>query len=105
LPKLSDFRPALTCEAFALSAARSDLSESPRPPREIRPPSVAATRWLGRDAIDERVLGRRLDQLDRSVDIHVSGVRRKLGPRQDGDQRVKSIRSAGYVYTRASFHA
>ncbi len=55
---------------------------------------------VSREAIAEKVLGRRFDPLDRSVDMHISKLRRKLGPRADGDERIKTIRGVGYIYTR-----
>jgi DNA-binding response OmpR family regulator len=43
-------------------------------------------------------LGRPMSAMDRSIDVHVSNLRRKLGP-YDGDQeRIKAIRGSGYVY-------
>lgn len=57
---------------------------------------------VGREAIAESVLGCRLDPFDRRVDMHVSRVRRKIGLRQDGQPRIKSIRGVGYLYTRAA---
>ncbi len=52
-----------------------------------------------RDAIAENVLGRRFDPFDRSVDMHISKLRRKLGPRAGDDDRIKTIRGVGYIYT------
>jgi two-component system response regulator CpxR len=52
-----------------------------------------------RETIAERVLGRAFDPFDRSVDMHVSKLRRKLGPRGVDDERIKSVRSVGYIYT------
>jgi two-component system, OmpR family, response regulator CpxR len=59
----------------------------------------AAGETVHREAMAERVLGRRFDPFDRSVDMHISKLRRKLGPRVAGDDRIKSIRSIGYIYT------
>lgn len=55
---------------------------------------------VSRDEIAEQVLGRTLHAHDRSIDMHVSKLRRKLGPHPDGKERLKSIRSVGYLYTR-----
>ncbi len=52
-----------------------------------------------RDFIAENVLGRRFDPFDRSIDMHISKLRRKLGPRPGGDERLKTIRGIGYIYT------
>jgi two-component system response regulator CpxR len=45
------------------------------------------------------VLDRRLSPFDRSLDMHVSNLRKKLGPTEGGDDRIKTIRSVGYIYT------
>lgn len=42
-------------------------------------------------------LGRDLVPFDRSIDMHVSNLRRKLGPGVDGLERVKTVRSFGYL--------
>lgn len=59
----------------------------------------SAGQTVARETMSEKVLGRRFDPLDRSVDMHISKLRRKLGPRTDGDERIKTIRSVGYIYT------
>jgi two-component system, OmpR family, response regulator CpxR len=56
-------------------------------------------RVIPRDELVKNVLGRELAPFDRSIDVHVSNLRRKLGPTPDGAERIKSIRSVGYVYT------
>ena len=43
-------------------------------------------------------LGREPVPHDRSVDMHVSNLRRKLGPDQDGQNRIETIRGIGYQY-------
>jgi two-component system response regulator CpxR len=43
-------------------------------------------------------LGREPVPNDRSVDMHVSNLRRKLGPDQDGQNRIETIRGIGYQY-------
>jgi two-component system response regulator CpxR len=48
--------------------------------------------------ISERVLGRRLGRFDRSLDMHVSNLRHKLGPFADGEERIKTVRGIGYQY-------
>jgi len=59
----------------------------------------SAGQTVARETIAEKVLGRRFDPFDRAVDMHISKLRRKLGPRSDGDDRIKTIRSVGYLYT------
>ena len=43
-------------------------------------------------------LGREPVAHDRSVDMHVSNLRRKLGPAGDGENRIETIRGIGYLY-------
>jgi two-component system response regulator CpxR len=56
-------------------------------------------RVMGREELTKSVLGRELRASDRSIDMHVSNLRRKLGANLDGSERIKNIRSAGYLYT------
>ncbi|WP_263375761.1 winged helix-turn-helix domain-containing protein [Granulicella aggregans] len=35
---------------------------------------------------------------DRSIDNHVSNLRKKLGPLPDGSERIRSVRGSGYLY-------
>lgn len=50
--------------------------------------------------LSERALGRELNSYDRSLDMHVSNLRKKLGPLADGEERIKTIRGIGYQYTK-----
>lgn len=59
-----------------------------------------AGRTVGRDELCRTVLGRRLNAYDRSIDVHVSSLRRKLGPAPNGSERIKSVRGVGYIYLR-----
>ena len=43
-------------------------------------------------------LGREPVAYDRSIDMHVSNLRRKLGPATDGAERIETIRGIGYLY-------
>jgi two-component system response regulator CpxR len=43
-------------------------------------------------------LGREPVAYDRSIDMHVSNLRRKLGPASDGTERIETIRGIGYQY-------
>ncbi len=57
-----------------------------------------AGRVVPKGEISERVLGRRLGRFDRSLDMHVSNLRHKLGPFADGEERIKTVRGVGYQY-------
>jgi len=43
-------------------------------------------------------LGRKLTLYDRSLDMHVSNLRKKIGPHADGRPRIVALRSRGYYY-------
>jgi DNA-binding response OmpR family regulator len=51
-----------------------------------------------REALVQDVLGREFSPFDRSIDVHVSNLRRKLGPHPDGTERIKGVRGIGYLY-------
>ena len=58
-----------------------------------------AGKTVRKEDLSEKVLERKLSPYDRSLDMHVSNLRKKLGLRSDGTERIKTIRSAGYIYT------
>jgi two-component system response regulator CpxR len=59
----------------------------------------AAGNTVSREALARDALGRRLSYSDRSVDVHVSNLRKKLGALPSGAERIKSIRGVGYQYS------
>lgn len=48
--------------------------------------------------LSEQVLGKKLQPFDRSIDMHLSNLRRKLPARRDGQTRVKNFRGRGYMW-------
>jgi two-component system, OmpR family, response regulator CpxR len=50
-----------------------------------------------RETLAERALGRPLAPFDRSVDVHVHNLRKKISA--PPDDRIKTIRGVGYIYT------
>lgn len=58
-----------------------------------------AGKIVKKEDLSENVLERKLSPYDRSLDMHISNLRKKLGPRTDGSERIKTIRSVGYIYT------
>ncbi len=58
-----------------------------------------AGKIIRKEDLSERVLERKLSPFDRSLDMHISNLRKKLGTRADGSERIKTIRSVGYIYT------
>ena len=60
----------------------------------------AAGTVVRRDELARGALGRALMPFDRSLDVHVSRLRKKLGPRADGGERIRALRAVGYLYAR-----
>ena len=58
-----------------------------------------AGKVVKKEDLSENVLERRLSPYDRSLDMHISNLRKKLGARPDGSERIKTVRSVGYIYT------
>ena len=52
---------------------------------------------ITKEQISEDVLGRRLASFDRSIDMHVSNIRKKIAEHIEGD-KIKTMRGAGYVF-------
>jgi DNA-binding response OmpR family regulator len=57
-----------------------------------------AGKIIPREELAEAALGRKLGMLDRSVDVHLSRLRKKLSA-CGASERIKSIRGAGYIFT------
>jgi len=57
---------------------------------------------VSREELSQVALGRPLAPLDRSIDMHVSSLRRKLGAEINGVERIKTIRGTGYIYATAT---
>jgi two-component system response regulator CpxR len=58
----------------------------------------AAGRVLTRDHLLEAVAGRNYEVFDRSVDVHISSLRRKLGENPRQPQYIQTVRTAGYMF-------
>jgi two-component system response regulator CpxR len=59
-----------------------------------------AGRVVSREDLVDEVLGRKFSPFDRSIDMHVSKVRRKLGD-TDVEDHIKTVRGAGYIFALA----
>jgi two-component system response regulator CpxR len=60
----------------------------------------AAGHAVSKADLSERALGRKLTRYDRSLDMHVSSLRRKLGALPGGEERITTVRGVGYQYAR-----
>jgi two-component system response regulator CpxR len=58
----------------------------------------SAGKIISREDLTQAALGRPMSAMDRSIDVHVSNLRRKLGPYDGEQERIKAIRGSGYVY-------
>jgi two-component system, OmpR family, response regulator CpxR len=63
---------------------------------------ATAGQLVPREDLFQKVLGRDYSALDRSIDNHISSLRKKLGAKIDGTDRIKSVRGSGYVYAYTS---
>lgn len=59
----------------------------------------SAGKVISRHDLSKQLLGRRFMPYDRSIDVHVSNLRKKLGHMIQDRERIKSVRGYGYVYT------
>lgn len=58
----------------------------------------AAGKIVDRDRILDEVAGRNYSVFDRSIDVHISSLRRKLGDDSKKPRYIKTVRSAGYMF-------
>jgi two-component system response regulator CpxR len=59
-----------------------------------------AGRVVSRERLVNAVLGRKFSPYDRSIDMHVSKVRKKMGDTED-DGPIKTVRGVGYIFAHA----
>lgn len=59
-----------------------------------------AGRIVSKDELSEKALGRPLARFDRSIDVHVSSIRQKLGQQADGRSCIQTVRGKGYLLVR-----
>ncbi|MCW3479391.1 response regulator transcription factor [Neisseriaceae bacterium JH1-16] len=57
---------------------------------------TAAGRVLSKQELSEQALGRPHTRYDRSVDVHMSNIRQKLGPDAHGHTPILTVRGVGY---------
>jgi two-component system response regulator CpxR len=59
----------------------------------------SAGQVISRESITEQALGRKLVPYDRSIDTHISNLRRKLGLETGRNPEIKNVRGSGYTLT------
>ncbi|WP_438864025.1 response regulator [Neptunicella sp.] len=52
---------------------------------------------VSKQQLNEQVLGRKLAAFDRSIDMHVSNLRKKLAQYSD-KEKIKTVRGSGYIF-------
>jgi len=55
---------------------------------------------VSKSELSEQALGRALARFDRSIDVHISSIRRKLEPLPDGRSRILAVFNKGYQFIR-----
>jgi DNA-binding response OmpR family regulator len=55
-------------------------------------------RVKSREALIEEVSARRFDAFDRSIDVHISSLRKKLGDDAKDPHFIRTVRSVGYIF-------
>ena len=58
----------------------------------------SAGRVLNRDQILDEIAGREFDVFDRSIDVHISSLRKKLGDDVKNPRYIRTLRSVGYMF-------
>ena len=58
-----------------------------------------AGRVVTREELAKIALGRLFSPFDRSVDMHISKLRKKLGENGKAEELIKTIRGVGYIYS------
>jgi two-component system response regulator CpxR len=53
---------------------------------------------FSKEELTEHALGRKYTAFDRSIDVHISNLRNKLGNNDNGNPRIKTVRGFGYLY-------
>ena len=86
---LQGYRATLKTKPLELTAVEFAL---------LRELALAAGRVLTRDMLLDRVQGRSPDVFDRSIDVHISHLRRKLRDDARKPRFIKTLRSVGYQF-------
>ncbi|PJG58573.1 response regulator [Aeromonas cavernicola] len=53
---------------------------------------------VSKSLLSEQVIGKKLTPFDRTIDMHLSNLRKKLPERADGQPRFKTVRGRGYLW-------
>lgn len=53
---------------------------------------------ISKEDLSEAILGEKFESIDRRLDVHLSRVRKKIGPRPNGEERIVTIRNTGIIF-------
>lgn len=59
---------------------------------------------VSREVLVKKVLGRDFSPFDRSIDVHISNLRKKIYDQGDKKERIKGVRGEGYLYAFSGEH-
>jgi DNA-binding response OmpR family regulator len=93
---LSSRTAKLASEPLALTAVEFDILNSL---------AAAAGRIKTREQLLQEVADRSFDIFDRSIDVHISSLRRKLGDDPKAPKFIVTVRSAGYMMRKPGVEA
>ncbi|MBR9805194.1 response regulator transcription factor [bacterium] len=57
---------------------------------------------VSKEVLTERALNRKLTIYDRSVDVHISNLRKKLSELDNQQEFIKTVRGSGYIFLKQS---
>ena len=64
----------------------------------LRELMLAGGKVLTRDTLLDRVRGKEFELFDRSIDVHISHLRQKLGDNAANPSFIRTVRSVGYIF-------
>lgn len=56
---------------------------------------------VSKDELSQQVLGKKLQMYDRSLDMHISNIRKKIAPFCQ-DEKIQTLRGSGYLFLRGA---
>jgi len=103
-PKTGDEKPVLKVGDLSLDPSGRTVARADTPVNVttaefdvLQELLAQAGKIVSRDRL-AKVLGRNLGVFDRAIDMHISNLRKKLGPLPDGAERIRTVRNSGYLY-------
>lgn len=89
---------SLDLNSYAASLAGRHLALTSVEFGLLRELMLARGRVLTRDTLLDRVRGKEFELFDRSIDVHISHLRQKLGDDAANPSFIRTVRSVGYLF-------